>query len=71
MITIVQRDSEFPMLYRLAPKNVVDVSTLTRTVAILSMYGANTDMAILNAGYYTKENVDQLYDERFFLTLLL
>ena len=62
MTTVVQRDSGFPMLYRLAPGNVVDVSTLTRTVITLSMYGVNTDMAILDAGYYSDENIDQLYD---------
>jgi len=53
MTTVVQRDSGFPMLYRLAPGIVVDVSTLTRTVIILSLYGVNTDLAILDAGYYT------------------
>ena len=62
MTTVVQRDSGFPMMYRLAPGNVVDVSTLTRTVIILSIFGVNTDMAILDAGYYSDGNVDQLYD---------
>ena len=62
MTTVVQRDSGFPILYRLAPGNVVDVSTLTRTVIILSLYGVKTDMAILDAGYYSEDNIDQLYD---------
>lgn len=62
MTTVVQRDSGFPMMYRLAPGNVVDVSTLTRTVIVLSVYGIKTDMAILDAGYYSGENVDQMYE---------
>ena len=71
MTTVVQRDSGFPMLYRLAPGNIVDVSTLTRTVITLSQYGVNTDMAILDAGYYSDNNVDQLYDAGIdFLTRL-
>ena len=62
MTTVVQRDSGFPMFYRLAPGNIVDVSTLTRTVITLSLYGVKTDMAILDAGYYSDANVDQLYE---------
>jgi transposase len=62
MTTVVQRDSGFPMIYRLAPGNVVDVSTLTRTVITLSIYGVKTDMAILDAGYYSDSNTDQLYE---------
>ena len=62
MTTVVQRDSGFPMIYRLAPGNIVDVSTLTRTVITLSIYGVRTDMAILDAGYYSDSNTDQLYE---------
>ena len=60
MTTAVQRDSGYPLLYRLSPGNVNDVSILSRTIATLEEYDVNTDVALLDAGYYTNENVDSL-----------
>ena len=61
MITAVQRDSGFPLMFRAVPGNIVDVSTLTRTVTILSEYGMPTDLSLLDAGYFSDDNVDKLY----------
>lgn len=61
MITAVQRDSGYPLMFRAVPGNIVDVSTLPRTVTILSEYGISTDFSLLDAGYFSSDNVDTLY----------
>lgn len=62
MTTAVQRDSGYPFLYRLHPGNIVDTSTLTRTILILDMYDVKADIALLDAGYCTSSTIDALYD---------
>lgn len=62
MTEAVQRDSGYPLLYRLHPGNIVDSSTLQRTVTTLSMYDVNTDLALLDAGYCTVPIIDELYE---------
>ena len=61
MITAVQRDSGFPLMFRAIPGNIVDVSTLSRTITLLSEYGMPTDFSLLDAGYFSNENADLLY----------
>ena len=61
LVTAVQRDSGYPLMFRAVPGNIVDVSTLPRTITILSEYGMNTDFSLLDAGYYSADNVDHLY----------
>lgn len=61
MTATVQKESGFPLLYRLHPGNIVDSTTLQRTIKTLSMYDVNTDMALLDAGYCTTPIIDDLY----------
>lgn len=61
MITSVQRDSGFPLMFRAIPGNIVDVSTLSRTITLLSEYGMSTDLSLLDAGYFSDDNVDLLF----------
>ena len=51
MISAVQRDSGYPLIFRAIPGNINDVSTLSKTITVLNEYGVNTDMALLDAGY--------------------
>ena len=46
----------------IATPHVIDVSTITRTIAELKANGINTKFAILDAGYYTGKNADALLD---------
>lgn len=62
MVTMLQRDSGYPLLFRLVPGNVVDMSTLTRAVMDLGSYGIPTDYVLIDAGYFSDPNIDQLYD---------
>ena len=62
LIYAVSQSTGFPLFYRYIPGNVVDVSTLIRTVAELGKNKINTRFIILDAGYYTGINADALYD---------
>ena len=64
MITAVQRDSGFPLMFRAVPGNIVDVSTLSRTITLLSEYGMPTDLSLLDAGYFSNDNVASLYEAK-------
>ena len=61
---MTQRGTNFPIYFRNVPGNVVDVSTLTRTMKELKAYNIDTKFAILDAGYLTSENTAELYDSK-------
>ena len=61
MTTLVQRDTGYPLLFRINPGNIVDLSTVTRTLNELFMRDMAADFAILDAGYYTNDNIEELY----------
>ena len=62
LIYVVQQRTGMPLFFRYVAGNVIDVSTMTRTVAELKANGVNTKFAILDAGYYTEANADALID---------
>lgn len=49
---------------RYCPDNVIDVSTLVRTIYELKEAGVNTKFAILEAGYYDENSIRTLYEEK-------
>ena len=62
LIYVVQQHTGMPLFFRYVAGNVIDVSTITRTIAELKANGINTKFAILDAGYYTGANADALLD---------
>ena len=64
LIYVVQQKTGLPLFFRYVAGNVIDVSTLTRTIAELKANGINTKFAILDAGYYTGKNADALLDAK-------
>ncbi len=62
LIYVVQRESNLPLYFRYIPGNVIDVSTLSRTIKELKAYNVDTKFAILDAGYLTEANTKELYD---------
>lgn len=61
MTTLVQRDTGYPLLFRITPGNIVDLSTVTRTLNELFLRDMAADFVIMDAGYYTNENIEELY----------
>ncbi len=71
LIYVVHQKTGMPIYFRYCPGNVIDTSTLIRTVAELKQQGVNTKFAILDAGYYSDENIQNLYDNNIsFITRL-
>jgi len=61
MTTVVQRDSGYPLMFRITPGNINDISTITRSINDLHVHNIDTDFVLMDAGYFTDENVDALY----------
>lgn len=62
MITTLQRDSGFPLMFRIIPGNIVDMSTLIRSVNVLDHIGKiDIDFILSDAGYYTLDDINELY----------
>ena len=62
LIYVVQQHTGMPLFFRYVAGNVVDASTVSRTIAELKANGVNTKFAILDAGYYTGVNADALHE---------
>ena len=62
LIYVTQQDTGMPIYFRYCPGNVIDVTTLKRTMAELKESGVNTKFAILDAGYYSDENIRELFE---------
>jgi hypothetical protein len=62
LIYVTQQETGFPLYFRYCPGNVVDTSTMTRTIAELNASGVNTKFAIFDAGYSDGKNLRALYE---------
>jgi transposase len=72
LISVIDRISEFPIYYRYVPGNIVDVSTLTMIINELKEYKININNAILDAGYFSEENINLLIENNIpFLTRMV
>ena len=59
----MQRDTGYPLLFRIPPPpgNIVDLSTVTGTLKELFLRDMSADFIIMDAGYYTNDNIEELY----------
>ena len=64
LIYVAQRDTGMPLFFRHVAGNVIDVSTVTRTIAGPRAMGVDTRFAVLDAGYYTNASADALMGAR-------
>lgn len=71
LIYVVQQRTGLPLYFRYCPGNVIDTMTLIRCIEELKAQGVNVKFAILDAGYYTEDNVRELFDNKIsFVTRL-
>lgn len=61
MHMLVQRDTGFPLLFRITPGNIVDISTITRTVNEAFLRNLEIDFVSMDAGFFTPSNIEELY----------
>jgi hypothetical protein len=64
LIYVVQQETGLPIYFRYVAGNIVDVSTLIRTIAELKASGVNTKFAIMDAGYYSEDNARELFSNK-------
>ena len=64
LIMVIDRVTHMPLYFRLVAGNIVDVSTLITTFSLTKKFGLNTEMALMDAGYYSSDNVKSLCKEK-------
>ncbi len=61
--------TRLPVYYRRLPGNISDVSTLKTTIKSLDFLGASTLHLVLDRGFYSKANIDELYRKKYKFTI--
>lgn len=61
--------TQLPVYYRRMPGNISDVSTLKNTIKSLDFLGADSMHLILDRGFYSKANIDELYKQKHKFTI--
>ncbi len=61
LIYVVHKSTGMPIYFRYCRGNIIDATTITNTIEELKKYNFDIEHAILDAGYYTRENVDTLF----------
>jgi hypothetical protein len=64
LIYVTEQETGLPIYFRYCPGNIIDVSTLSSTILELKENGVNTKFAILDAGYYSEDNIITLYKNK-------
>ena len=60
LILVLDKVSGYPIYFRYAAGNIVDVSTLQTTIAEVRTYGLDVRYAIIDAGYFSEKNIKAL-----------
>jgi hypothetical protein len=60
LIYVVDKNTKLPIFFRYVSGNIIDNSTLINTVNMLSAYNLNIELIIMDAGYYSVNNLIQL-----------
>jgi hypothetical protein len=61
LIYVVDRATKMPIFFRAIAGNIIDVTTLKGTLEQLKSYKVNVAFSILDAGYYSENNIKALY----------
>jgi len=70
-LLVVDKKLEVPLFFRYFSGSIVDVSTLKNTIAELEKFGIKQTFVYLDAGYFSEDNIKELYSEKiYFLTRL-
>lgn len=63
LVYVVQQSTTLPIFFRCVPGNVIDVSTIKRTLLLLKQYGVDVHYSITDAGYYSEDNIREFYKQ--------
>lgn len=62
LIYVVQQKTGLPLFFRYVPGNIIDATTVKRTIEEMKGLGINTKFALLDSGYYNGSNADILIE---------
>lgn len=65
------QNSCLPAYYRRMPGNISDVSTLKTTMQSLDFLGADSMHLVLDRGFYSSSNIDELYVKQYKFTIAI
>jgi hypothetical protein len=72
LIMVIESNTGLPIYYRYVPGNIVDVSTLNNIINQLKEYNVLVHRAVLDAGYYSKDNLIELHNNNIpFITRMV
>ena len=60
LLLVVDKQSGKPLFFRYNPGNIKDVTTLHATILELEAMNVDVSMAVLDAGYFSEDNVEEL-----------
>ena len=61
LLCVVDQNTKLPLFYRFLPGNMTDISTLQTTIAELSAMGIENNSVLLDSGYFSESNLNDLY----------
>ena len=62
-LLVVNKETTLPLYFRVLPGNIVDVSSLCNTTKELAQYGVESYFLCVDAGFFSKLNILDLYDK--------
>ena len=69
LLYVVRQSTGMPVFFRYCQDKEADVETLVRTIRELEVYKIVISLAILDAGYYSGDSIEELYAQKIaFLT---
>jgi hypothetical protein len=63
LIYVVDYRLGLPIYFRYVPGNIVDKTTLIPTINTLKSYNIDIKMLIMDAGYYSKDNIEEMLSQ--------
>jgi transposase len=60
LIYVLDKRTKLPIYFTIISGNIIDNSTLVSTINSLAAYNINIELLIMDAGYYSMENIAQL-----------
>lgn len=70
-LCVIDQHTLLPLFFRYLPGNLLDVSTLKLTLEELHKLGVKESFMLMDAGYFSEENLSELYENKIsFLTRL-
>ena len=60
LILAIDRKNRYPLYFRYVKGTILDVNSLTNTIADLEHYGISVDHCLIDAGYYCADNIKDL-----------